>query len=332
MIGRRQLPAVFAALVAPRISAAQTGRWQRLAIMTTAASDAEVSESASRFWRAFFGELRLRGFQEARNLVVERWSGRGNPARYGELSLEVASSTPDVVYVTSMRLAQALQAATTSIPVVVGAANMVGTGLADSMARPGRNVTGFSLERATEVWVKGLELLREAVPTLSKMALLVPRSLWEEAGARQMREIAPRIGVTLIGALMNDPIQPPEYQRVVAAMIDQGVEALIVGDVPENFMFRHLIVELAATNRLPMIAPWRELAELGALMSYGMDLAETGRNAAGYVARIMQGEKPAHMPIRLIDKFELVINARAASVLGLTIPPSILARADEAIE
>ena len=218
---------------------------------------------------------------------------------------------------------------------VVGA-DLVNMGLVESLARPGRNVTGVSMEFAQDLWVKRLELLRETTPALSRIALLVPRFMWDRqwdwTGVRQVREMAPRLGVTLISALLDDPIQPPVYRRVFAGMIDQGVEAALVGDAAANYVYAPLIAELATANRLPAMGSFREFAMAGGLMSYGSDVAEGYRVAAGYVARILQSEKPAEMPIRLVDKYEFVINLKTARALDLTVPSAILARADEVIE
>lgn len=332
MLKRRHLPAVFAALAAPRGLAAQSRRWHRLAIVTSAASDAQVSDVTSRYWRAFFDALRGHGYQEARDLIVERWSRRGDGVDYAGISREIADSRPDVIYMASTRLARAMQAATTEIPIVIAAPDIVESGIANSLHRPGRNATGLSVDLGSYIWRRWLDLLREAAPGVSRMALLVPRSMWDDAGPKQVREIATQHGVTLIGALTESPLHPGEYQRAFSRMGDEGVEGLIVGDAPGNFAYRHLIVEAAAANRFPMMVPWRELAELGAFISYGVDLAEKGRQAAGYVALILGGAKPADTEIRRFDKFELVINARTARRLDLAVPSALMARAAAVIE
>jgi len=333
MIPRRRSMVLGAlgAIAASRQAAAQTKRLPRLAIIATTLHETEIVETGPRNWRVFFGELRRRGFEEGRNLGIERWSARGDMARLPGLGREVASTKPDVVYTNNLGAA-GIQSVTTSVPVVVVGTDLINMGLVDSLARPGRNVTGVSIEFAQDLGAKRLELLRETSPTLSRIALLVPRFMWDWTGVRQVRETAPRLGVTLISALLDDPVQPPGYRRAFAEMIDQGVEAVLIGDAAANFVYAPLIAELATANRLPMMAQVRELVDAGGLMSYGSDAAEWFRVAAFYVARVLQGEKPAEMPIRLIDKYELVINLKAAKALGLTIPPAILARADEVIE
>jgi putative ABC transport system substrate-binding protein len=323
--------ALGAAVAAPLVGRAQPERKKRLATMVTTASDAEVSETGNQPWRAFFTELRRLGYEEGRTLVVERWSGRGNTARYPALAREVAGSNPDVICATGLRLALALQAATSSIPIVITGGNLVERGLADSLSRPGRNVTGVSTAFGWEYEVKCLELLREAVPIASRIGFLAARAA-EHIDLPYMREAAARLGVTLVEALLDDPIQPPEYQRVFAAIPDQRIDALMVADYPENFTHRQLIIELATASRLPTIATSREFVELGGLMSYGTDLSELGRLMAGYVPRVLQGEKPADMPIRLMDKIELIINLKTARELGIEMPTTFLARADEVIE
>ncbi|HJQ58285.1 MAG TPA: ABC transporter substrate-binding protein [Vineibacter sp.] len=329
---RRQIAAALAAFVVPRAVVAQAVRRRRLAIMVTAASDAEVSENGIRFFRAFFAELRRLDYVEDRTLIVERWSGHGVTARYSELAREIVSSKPDVIFAVSTRLARALQAATTSIPIVAFAGNMVGAGLADSLSRPGHNVTGVSAVFGVEIQIKRLEMLRDAIPAATRIGFLVPRNAWDTGGAREVREAAPRLGMTLIGALLDDPVQASEYRRVLALLPEQRVDALYVFDAGENFVHRQLIVELAMASRLPTIGPWRELPEADGLMSFGADLGEAGRILAGYVARTLQGERPENLPIRLLDKFEVVVNLKTARALNLTIPAAILVRADQVIE
>jgi putative ABC transport system substrate-binding protein len=332
MIPRRRRSMMLGALgtlAAPHIAAAQTGRSPRLAMFWSSGPLERMSESGTPLFRTFFGELRRRGYEEGRSLVIERWTAGGDSARFDELAHMIAKSKPDVVYASSTGTALALQAATKSIPIVAGAADMINTGLADSLARPGRNVTGYSPEFGTEIWLKRLQLLHETIPTSSRIALLCPRSLWDWPAVRRMREMAPGLGVTLIAPPLDEPVVPPEIRRAFAAMADQRADALVIAETPLISPHYSLIIELAAAHRLPAIGAW---PGPGVLMSYGWDLGEVGRVAADYVVRILQGEKPAEMPIRLIDKYELVINLKIARTLGLTIPPAILARADEVIE
>jgi putative ABC transport system substrate-binding protein len=141
-----------------------------------------------------------------------------------------------------------------------------------------------------------------------------------------------RVGTTVVGALLNDPIQEPEYRRAFAEMVRNRVEALVVADAAENYTHRQLIVELVAQARLPAIYPFRDFVDVGGLMSYSVDIVAMFRDAAGYVDRIFKGTNPGELPYQLPTKIPLVINLKTAKALGLTIPPAVLARADEVIE
>ena len=147
-----------------------------------------------------------------------------------------------------------------------------------------------------------------------------------------MRPSGARVGMTMIGALLDDPIQEPEYRRAFAAMVRERVDALLVADTAENYTHRRLIVELAAQARLPAIYPYRDFAEIGGLITYSADVLDQFRRAAGYIDRILKGANPGELPYQQPTKFELVINLKTAKALGLTIPPSVLARADEVIQ
>jgi putative ABC transport system substrate-binding protein len=313
------------------MAAAQTGRLPRLAIVATTSPEADITENANPYFRAFVSELRRLGCEEGRTLIVERWSARGETQRYPALAREVVGTKPDVIFTFGPLPAQAFQAATATIPIVVSGGNLVEFGLADSMSRPGRNVTGVGTS-VIETNVKGLELLREALPTATRIAFLAARAGWDTVWGRQIREAAPRLGVTVVPTLLDDPVQPPAYRRAFAAMPDLRIDAVMVGDTPHNWAHRQLIAELATAGRLPTVSWFRAVTEAGGLMSYSNDFGEFGRVCAGYIVRVLRGEKPADVPIRTLDKMELAINLKTAKALGLTIPPAILLRADEVIE
>jgi len=331
---RRKLIVTSGAIASawPLIAHAQSGRLPRLAIAGTVTPESDMVENTDRWWAAFFGRLRHFGYEEGRTLIVDRWSARGNTARFPELAREIANSQPDAIYCGATAMAQALQRATTNIPIVLAGPNLVESGLADRVSRPGRNVTGLSAAFGLQLSVKRLELLREALPAASRIAILMPRSNWDLIDAHQLREAAPRLGASAIGALLDDPVQPPQYRRAFSAMPEQRIDAVFVHDRTENGVHRRLIIELARDNRLPVITPWREATELGGLMSFGMDVTEGARVSVDYIVRVLRGEKPADMPVRLIDKHEFVVNLKTARELGIVLPPAILARADEVIE
>ncbi len=323
---RRHLLAAVAGLAtSPRV-AAQTVRKARLAVVIPAGSIAETAEAdGNGFYRAFFAELRRLGNAEDRNLTVERWSGGGATARYPLLARDVVASRPDVIVAVDSRLGAAMLGATRELPIVLAGGNLTGMGLVKSLARPGGNLTGVSIDDWAVLLTKRLELLREAVPKATSVAYLGPHEHFLEEAAR-------RRGLQLIPMPLFDPIGPEAYRRAFAALDGKAADLLCPSDIAENFAHRVLIVELAAQHRLPAIYAFRDFVEVGGLMSYGTDVADLGRRAAGYVARVLQGGQPAEMPVQVHDKFELVVNLKTAKALGLAIPPAILTRADEAIE
>jgi putative tryptophan/tyrosine transport system substrate-binding protein len=204
-------------------------------------------------------------------------------------------------------------------------------GIVPSLARPGGNITGVSVDAGPEIVGKRLELLREAVPRISKIGLLGSRTVWENTpyGAAAL-EAAERLNIGLMRP-SDGPLVEAEYRRAFAAL-PHDVDALIVSEQNENFAHRKLIVDLAEKARLPAIYPARLFTEVGGLVSYGIDFAEMLRHSADTIDHILEGSNPGEIPIYQPTKFELVINLKTAHTVGLTVPSTLLARADEVIE
>jgi putative ABC transport system substrate-binding protein len=291
-----------------------------------------MSENGSAEYRILFRELRSRGYAEGENLVVERRSGEGRTDRYPELAREVASLAPDLIYSNSRRLVQYIRAATSTIPIVAMTSDPVVAGLADSFARPGGNVTGVSTDAGLENLEKRLELLREISPAVSRLAFLAPLGSWEGPYGAHLRVAGQRLGIEIIEAGLRDPIADDEYRRAFETLSRNRAEGLMVGQQQENVTFRRLIVALAEAYRIPAVYAYREFAEIGGLLAYSVGRDELWRGAAAYIARVLDGAHPGHLPIQRPTKFELVINMNAARGLGLAVPTSLLARADEVIE
>ena len=249
---------------------------------------------------------------------------------YPELARDVALSQPDAIVAASDQLLARLKAATTK-PIVGITADPVLSGLASSLSRPGGNVTGFTVG-PDEVLGKRLELLRQAVPGVSRMAFLLSQTGWDGRFGGVMREAARSAGVTLIGAPTRDPIDEAEFQRVFSLLARERAEALIVNDHPANYTYRRLIADLAVGARLPAIAAFRDFPEAGGLMAYAPDTLAIFRGAAQYTDRILKGARPGDLPFQEPTKYDLVINLKTAKALGLTIPQSLLGRADVVIE
>ena len=312
--------------------AQQAAKTHRIAIVHPSVSISEMNETGDHpYYPALFKELRRLGYVEGKNLVVARYSGEGREDRYPELCREVVGTKPDVIVTSASRLVLSFKAATHTIPIVAVMADPVPYGVVSSIARPGGNITGVSVEAGLEIWGKRLQVLREAIPTASKVGFLGSRQIWELPQVAATREAAAQVGITLLGPPLES-LQEGEYRRVVDAMTRERVNGIIVGDQLENVTYGRLIVNLADNARLPTVFPYREYFEIGGLMAYGPSLADIFRRLAGYIDRILNGAQPGEMPIYLASKFELLVNQKAAKALGLTIPTSLLVRADEVIE
>jgi putative tryptophan/tyrosine transport system substrate-binding protein len=325
---------VGAAAQLPLVAQAQKSQEiRRLAIVNPANPVAELTETGNPRYVAFFKELRRLGYAEGQNIAVERYSGEGRTEHFAELASEVVSRSPDVILTNRSLLVLNFKAATTTIPIVGLMADPVPWGIVESLARPGGNITGVSTDAGPEIWGKRLDLLREAVPGISKVGFLASRGVWESPIAmKALQEAAERMGISLIGPPLEGTLQEQEYRRVFEGLARAHPDALIVGDQAENLTYRRIIIELAAKSGLPALYPYREQAEAGGLMAYAPELLDLFRRAAGCVAEILNGAKPSDIPIYLASKFELVINLKTAKMLGLTLSPLLLARADEVIE
>ena len=309
-----------------------TGKVYRIALVHPSHPIAVLSETGGlAHFRAFFEELRRLGYEEGQNLVVERYSGEGRTERYAELAKAVVRSAPDLIFPFSAHMVQHFKEVADTLPIVAYTVDPVALGFATSLARPGGNITGVDPGAGVELWDKLLELLREVVPTASRVGYLTLRAVWDGKVGAAMRVAAQRTGISLVGHVLTDPIEEAAYRRAFAMAMER-VDALIVGDEPENYTHRRLIVELAERSRLPTVYPNRLFAEAGGLLSYGIDHADVLRYAASQIDRVLKGTKPGEIPFYQATHFELVINLKTTRALGIEISPSLLARTDEVIE
>jgi putative tryptophan/tyrosine transport system substrate-binding protein len=322
-----------AAAAWPLAARAQQANVHRIAVVRPSGSVADLTEAGGNpSYRALFNELRRLGYVERQNLIVERYSGEGQQQRYAELAREVVRTKPDLIVAASTPLVLIFKAATDTIPIVGTMADPVAMGVVSNLARPGGNVTGISVDAGLEIWAKRLQILQEVVPTAEKVGYLNLRSSWDLAQGKALQDAARQLRIALSGPPLEQPIQETEYRRVLEAMSHQHLDGLVVSDIADNFTYRRLIVSLAEIARLPTIYPYRAYFEEGGLMVYGSDLTALYRRVASYIDQILKGAKPAEIPIYLEAKFELLINLKAAKALGLTVPTSLLVRADEVIE
>jgi putative ABC transport system substrate-binding protein len=292
----------------------------------------DMNETGSVRYRAFFQRLRQLGYVEGQNLLVGRYSGEGQTEHFGELAHQVVRANPDVIFVTTFRVAHDFKAATDTIPIVASGGDPVAFGIATSLARPGGNITGVTVDAGMEISGKYLELLRELVPSVSRVAFLASRGMWESGYGAVNRDAAERMKISLVGTPLEPPFDEAAYRRAFAAMAEEGVNGLYVSGQPENYAKRQLIVELAELARLPAIYVFREFADVGGLMAYAVDITDMYRHAADQIDQILKGAKPSEIPFYQPTKFQLVINLKAAKALGITVPPTLLIAAEEVIE
>ena len=328
---REFLALVAAASVLPPFGAGaqQTTTVHRIVILHPSRPVSEMTETSSvGYYRTFFEELRRLGYVEGQNIMIERYSGEGRTENYPALARRVAGRNPELVFVSGATLARLLERATSTIPIVAVTNDPVADGLIASLARPGGNLTGVSVDPGLEIWGKRCELLREAIPTLSKVGVLALLGNPERAAILRTVENA---ALSVVGPPL-DGSSEEDYRRFFAATSQQDANALIVESNAEHVAKQHLIVELAAKFRLPAIYPYRSFVDAGELMAYGTDLSDVLRQGARSVGKILKGANPTDVPYYLPTKFQLVINLRTAKVLGLTIPSSVLSLADDLIE
>jgi putative tryptophan/tyrosine transport system substrate-binding protein len=273
--------------------------------------------------------LRDLGYIEGKNIVIEvRWAD-GNYDRAPGLAAELVRLKVDVLVVHSTTGARVAEQATTTIPIVMAVgADAIESGLVQSLARPGGNVTGSTI-LTPEISLKRLELLNEAVPRMTRVAVILRRDSPDIGMYLRSTEIAARsLGIAL---QVSEVLRPNEFPSAFAKMAADHVDAIVVTDDSMLIANRQAIADLAARYRLPS-AGFRELAETGGMIGYGVDTLAIWRHAAFFVDKILKGAKPGDLPIEQATRFQLIINLKTAKALGLTIPQSVLVRADEVIQ
>jgi putative ABC transport system substrate-binding protein len=312
----------------PAAEAQQARKVVRIGVLEQGGSG--PSPGSNKILGAFRQHLREMGYIEDQNLVMEYRFAEGRAERLPDLAAELVQLKVDVIVAGGTLGPLAAKRATTRVPIVLAAAgDPVGTGLVASLARPGGNVTGLS-NHSADLTGKRLQLTKELVPGLSRIALL-----WNAANpiavlvARETETAARTLGVEVQSIEVR---APDDFENALAAPIGGGVGALFVVDDPLVFRYLRLIADFAIRNRLPATAFYKQFVEAGGVMSFGASLADLYRRAAIYVDKILKGAKPEDLPVEQPTKFELVINLQTAKALGLTIPPSLLQRADQVIE
>jgi putative ABC transport system substrate-binding protein len=323
---RRAFLGAFGLLAVPRAARAQhVGSMRRVALVLSNTPEADIAglHPQNRAVSAFLDAIRGLGWRDGDNIAIVRRSAEGNPNRYNAVAREIVDLKVDVI-VASGPIALTMRQATDAIPIV---AINVGLGAewgVRSLARPGGNVTGLTTLANSTVLEKRLQLLKEAAPKISRVAYFTDR------GTSTMPDAAARtLGLTLVPIAVA---APDEIQGAFDTINRQRMDALFVDHGRFILRYRSAITGFAAKQRLPASYPFDEFARGGGLMSYGANLVDLFRRAATYVDKILKGVRPGDLPIEEPNTFELVINLKTAKALGLTIPPSLLQRADHVIE
>ena len=281
--------------------------------------------SSLKEFRKGLGEL---GYVEGQNIAIEYKWAEGRQERLPGLANDLVRSKVDIIMTSGMSAALAAKNATKTIPIIfAGAADPVAWGLVGSLARPGGNVTGFSELAGRELEGKRLELLKQAFPKISRVAVVLDSTGRVDPSPIQIAARA--LELTLL--LSDETATPDQFRSAFATMIQENSHALYAPQTPINVRHRNLIVELATKHRLPAMYGSSEFVEAGGLMSYGAHFSDLFRRAAVYVDKILKGSKPANLPVEQPTKFELIISVNAAKKIGVTIRPDVLARADKII-
>jgi putative ABC transport system substrate-binding protein len=301
----------------------------------------------------YFEELNRLGYVEGQNLIVERYSALGQPDRIGDLARQIVASRPDVILALSGVFIQEVIALTTSIPMVGISADPVAVGHSSSLARPDRNYTGVVLDAGLEIWAKRVQLLLEAARKVKKLGFLAANPIVtpNQTHGAYISEAAKRGGIAAAYVVVagkfdraaterifptvivgGEKVDRTAYEKTFDAMEQEGVDGLIVSETPELSAYAELIADLAARFRVPAIYPYREFVEVGGLMAYSVDVPDMMRRVASMTGQVLGGAKPSDLPFYRQTKYELVLNQKAATSLGLEFPATLLTTADAVIE
>jgi putative ABC transport system substrate-binding protein len=322
-MNRREFTGLLGSVVAwPVVARAQANRVPRIGILS-------LNPVASIYLKAFLQGLRDLGYAEGQNIIVEYRDSGGQSDSLPASAAELVKAGVDVIFADGSEATRAARQVTTGVPIVTMSSNPLGLGFVASLARPEGNITGVSL-MAPETSGKRLELLKEIVPNLGNIAVFwhpndpgAASSLKETVAAAEAIGLKPQILTISDGNSID---------AAFGDAVKQGAQAVIPLPTPGMGMHMRRIADLALKNRLPTMYFSDELPKAGGLLSYGVNITALFRRAAYYVDRILKGAKPADLPVEQPTRFELVINLKTAKVLGLTVPPTLLARADEVVE
>jgi putative ABC transport system substrate-binding protein len=316
-------------MAAPLGVRAQQSTSRRIAVVHPSTPATLLSSSGGiQHWRAFYDELARRGFVEGSNLIVEQHSAEGQTHLEPALAQQVVKGRQDVILAISTRLVGVFKNITHTVPIVGITGDPVVRGLATNLSRPEGNITGVVVDAGVEIWAKRLSLLKELVPSATRIGHLTPKG----AVTTVTEEMTQAMGFRLIRAWLESPVDQSEYTRVFELLARERIHALSISDASENLTNLTSILHLVSQYRLPSIFCFREFTAAGGLMAYAIDLVDLYRHAGRQVAELLRGARVGDLPFYRATKFDLIINLKTAKALKITVPPSLLARADEVIE
>jgi putative ABC transport system substrate-binding protein len=323
------LLALSAAPFAPRVLGAGALPRVALILVTSPVEQMAGPEPVHPFPRAFLKGMRERGYIEGQHFLFERRSLEGRPERGAEVMVELLRLKTDVIVTPVNTIVQDAMRATKTVPIVMVYANSpVESGLVASLAKPGGNVTGLTSDTGAEMEAKRLEVLKSALPGVTKVAYLGTVADWADATGRSTRAAAKTLGITLFLAEHGHN----DYAGAFRAILDAKAGAIITSVTPHHFTHRKLLADFALKNKLPMMARYGEIVEAGGLISYGANVPDNYRRAATYVDKILKGERPGDLPVEQPAIFELLVNVKTAKAIGVKVPQAVLLRADRVIE
>lgn len=327
---RDLLVGLLATTAASALQAAEPNRVYRLAVC----EGAEVTHPFENWvWSTMFARLGQLGYIEGKNLTVERYNAKGQAEHYAEIARSMVEENPDVIVVSlNHQLSMQVAKATSRIPIVtaIGSAD---SGIVRNINRPEGNVTGIIFDAGIEMQGKHLDLLRQAVPSASRIAYLSNRYDWEGAWGRAVLEAGRQSGISIIGVTVEDSAGEGEYRQAFETIAQQSVNAVAINGLFPNYLYRELIAELALKYRLPSICWWPDLVEKGQVpIAYAANFPDFPVRLANLAGQVFNGVRVADIPLAQPTKFILAINLKTAKALGLEIQPALIAQADKVIE
>jgi putative ABC transport system substrate-binding protein len=317
-------------LVAGASSAEPSANPRRIAIVIPWHSMEQLRTNP--LYRAFLDELARLGFVEGQNLVVDRYGGAGKLDSYSELARTVVSKNPEAILTGAGPMTLALRSATPTIPIVTIIGDPVVWGFATSLARPGANVTGVTVDAGIELHGKRLGLLREIRPGATRIDYLSSSSAWKQPQAAMVRQAAEASKLLLSHLDLGTNLNDAAYEKAFASSDWIKPDVLLVSDEPEHLPHARTLVDLVTAARIPACYPFHDLVVAGGLMAYYRDLPDAFRQMGAQMGQILSGQNPAEIPFRQPTNFRLSVNLKAAQKIGIVLPQAILVSADEAIE